>query len=127
MDRGYLQPFWYFDPTIEEGVKGAGGGLQVVVITAFLGQMMLYCALKSTMAHLWDLVHQMQIVNYLLLMNIRFPPVVPTFIAFFEIASGKLDAISGILPKLPEVIVDPDDMRKDTVLLQDSFKDSDIF
>ena len=60
-------------------------------------------------------------------MDIRFPPVVPTFISFFEIASGKLDAISGILPKLPEVIVDPDDMRKDTVLLQDSFKDSDIF
>ena len=59
MDRGYLHPFWYFDPKIEEVTRGAGGGLQFVVMGAFLGQLLLYCVLKNAMAHLWDLVHQM--------------------------------------------------------------------
>ena len=127
LDRGYLHPFWYFDPAMKQATQRSGGGLQMVVITGFLGQLLLFCLLKSTMAHLWDMVHQMQFVSYLLLMDIRFPPVVPTFVSYFEVANGKLDAISGILPKFPEVIIDPDDLRSDTLLLQDSFKEADIF
>ena len=97
------------------------------MIAAFVGQLLLFLVLKSTMAHLWDMVHQMQFVRYLLLMDIVYPPMVPTFVSYFEIASGKLDAISGILPGFPEFIIDPDDLQSHGTLLQKSFKENDIF
>ena len=79
------------------------------------------------MAHLWDMVHQMQFVNYLLLLGITYPPMVPTFVSYFEVANGKLEFLSGILPKFPEFIIDPKDLESHSVLLQESFKENDIF
>ena len=125
--KGNLHPFWYFDPAAEAATKGGGGGLQFVVLAALVGQLLLFLVLKSTMAHLWDMVHQMQFIHYLLLLDIIYPPMVPTFVSYFEVANGKLDFLSGIMPKFPEFIINPDDLESHSVLLQESFKENDIF
>ena len=125
--QAYLKDFQFLDPTTKGNIDSGGNGLQSVVVLVFIAQVLLKLTLRSTMQYLWDLVHQMQFLNFLILMQVKFPLNLSSFIGFFEVASGKLDRIESFLPTIPKFIIDPDELNADPLLLQENFIDQDIF
>ena len=63
-------------------------------------------ALSVSMQFLWDLLHQLQVLNLMLLLNVDFPSVIPAFIDSFEVASANLEEITKYVPEIPNVIID---------------------
>ena len=58
------------------------------------------------MQFLWDLVHQLQVLNLLLMINVEYPSVIDSFIGYFEVASGSLEEVTQYLPEIPQVVID---------------------
>ena len=58
------------------------------------------------MQFLWDLVHQLQVLNLLLLIHVEYPYLIHSFIGYFEIASGSFDDVTQYIPEIPSVIID---------------------
>ena len=68
----------------------------------------------------------MQFMNYLLLLQIRFPPNLQGFVSFFDVASGKIEGLEDLVPTLPNFILDPGQLEGDYNLLQEGFIDNGI-
>jgi hypothetical protein len=64
------------------------------------------------MQYLWGLVHALQVFQFLLLMNIKFPPNLPAFCGYFSIASGDPDSmgIKDYLPDIKKFLIVEDDI-----------------
>jgi hypothetical protein len=82
------------------------------------------------MQYLWGLVHALQVFQYLLLLNINFPPNLPAFVGYFSIASGDTSAL-GIEQYIPEInkwLINENDIigRYDNELLPPKFVDAGI-
>ena len=63
----------------------------------------------------------MQFMNYLLLLQIRFPPNLQGFVSFFDVASGKIETLEDLAPTLPNFILDPGQLEGEYNLLQEGF------
>ena len=88
------------------------------VLSVFFTQLSLKLLLKSSMQYLWELVHQLQVLNLMLLFNFEFPSNVFSFLGYFEVASGNVDEITQMLPNIPSIIIDEEELQDDFYLLK---------
>ena len=68
----------------------------------------------------------MQFLNYLLLLNIRFPANLNRFVDFFDVATGQIAELEGILPTLPSFVLDSEQLDVDYSLLPEKFAEQEI-
>lgn len=84
---------------------------------AFLSAMGFQLGLKviinGSMQYLWGLVHALQVFQYLLLLNIDFPPNLPAFTSYFSIASGDTDSmgVTDYIPDIKKYLINVDDIE----------------
>lgn len=101
---------------------------------AFLSAMGFQLGLKviinGSMQYLWGLVHALQVFQYLLLLNIDFPPNLPAFTSYFSIASGDTGAmgINDYMPDIKKWLINVDDIegQYDNEILPPKFVEAKI-
>ena len=75
------------------------------------------------MKYLWGLTHILQLFRIIILINIVIPKLVIQLCSYFEVAVGEFDLISDLLPSvLTKTILNPNELMKDSLLLQDKFE-----
>lgn len=67
-------PFTYVSPNEAMAAEGGGSSLKYTFMSVFSFNIALKIVLNSSMQYLWGLVHSLQVFNFLLYMNIEFPP-----------------------------------------------------
>ena len=118
--------FEYIPQAEKVAISSTGGGLQIALLIAFCLQLGLKLALKNTMQYLWDTVHQMQFMNYILLLQISFPSNLYGLVDFFDIASGRIEQLDNLVPSMPSFILDDEQLEHDYNLLPESFEEHGI-
>ena len=94
-------------------MKTSGIGLQILFLLLFILQVILRFAIKSSMKYMWEAVHQMQFLTYMVLLQIKFPFNLKGFVKFFEVSFGRVDFIEAYIPELSLLIVDKDKLTSD--------------
>ena len=122
-----LFPFEYLPPLEEAAIDSGGQGLKIMLVLAFVGQILLKFLVQGSMQYLWDLVHQLQLLSFMLLMDFPYPKNIFHTLEYFEVAAGNLDEVSFYIPEIPDIIIDPDELATEHHLLPESFIENDIF
>ena len=86
-------PFVYVSDDEQNAIAGGGESMKYAFLSALGFQLGLKVIINGSMQYLWGLVHALQVFQYLLLMNIDFPPNLPAFVAYFSIATGDTDSM----------------------------------
>jgi hypothetical protein len=95
-------PFIYVSEDEANAIAGGGESMKYAFLSALGFQLGLKVIINGSMQYLWGLVHALQVFQYLLLMNIDFPPNLPAFTGYFSIASGDTGSM-GIKDYLPDI------------------------
>lgn len=94
MNNSYAQinpyPFIYVSAAEANAANNGGSSLKYTVMSVFSFNIGLKLIMNGSMQYLWGLVHALQVFNYLLYMNIDFPPNVATFSGYLSVASGDI-------------------------------------
>ena len=115
--KAFLLPFEYVPPVEEAVVESSGITMKFGVLAIFVGQLVLMLTIHASMQYLWELVHQLQVLNMMLLFNVEFPSNIFTVLSYFEVASGNFEEITQMIPEIPEVIIDQEELNDDFYLL----------
>jgi hypothetical protein len=125
-----VAPFVYISPASASTVGAGGAAMKYAALTAIGFQLGLKVVIGGSMQYLWGLVHALQVFQYLLLMNINFPPQLPTFVSYFSIASGDPNAIGigNYMPDIKKWLITVKDIegKYDSELLPPKFVDAEI-
>ena len=99
--------------------------MKYAFLSALGFQLGLKIIINGSMQYLWGLVHALQVFQYLLLLNINFPPNLPGFVSFFSIASGSTGSIglNSYMPDIKKWLINVNDINGqfDNELLPPSF------
>ena len=99
--------------------------MKYAFLSALGFQLGLKIIINGSMQYLWGLVHALQVFQYLLLLNINFPPNLPGFVSFFSIASGNTGSIglNSYMPDIKKWLINVNDINGqfDNELLPPSF------
>ena len=115
--KAFLFSYEYVPPTEAAAVESSGLTMKFGVLSLFFAQLSLKFLLQSSMQYLWELVHQLQVLNLMLLFNVEFPSNVFSFLGYFEVASGNIDEITEMLPNIPPMIINEEELQDDFYLL----------
>ena len=74
-------------------METGGKMLKFFVWLFFMLNFTLRACNKMTMVPLWDLLHHLQILYLLTMVPVQISPVLTTFIAYFEVATGELEEV----------------------------------
>ena len=80
-------------PDEASAIEGGGTSLKYTFISVFGFNMMIKLLLKSSMNYLWSLVHALQVFNYLLYINLKYPANIDAFAGYLSIATGDVEEI----------------------------------
>lgn len=118
-------PFIYTSDEEANALAGGGESMKYAFLSALGFQLGLKVIINGSMQYLWGLVHALQVFQYLLLMNIDFPPNLPAFTSYFSIASGDTDSmgISEYMPDIKKFLIKVEDIegKYDTEMLPPKF------
>ena len=91
--KGFLFPFEYVSPAEIAIVESSGLTMKFGILWLFCVHLVLTICTHISMQHLWELVHQLQVLNLMLLFNVNFPSNIFTFLSVFKVASGNVEEI----------------------------------
>lgn len=104
--------------------------MKYAFLSALGFQLGLKVIINGSMQYLWGLVHALQVFQYLLLMNIDFPPNLPAFCSYFSIASGDTDSmgVTDYIPNIKNYLIKVEDIegQYDMELLPPKFVENEI-
>ena len=89
-----LKEFTNISETDQQTMDSGGLQLQLLVLLLFGVQLTMRLLLKSTMQRIWEVVHQMQFLYFLVVLPVSFPLIIPVFVSWFDISTGNLDDLS---------------------------------
>ncbi|CDW90923.1 fu domain containing protein [Stylonychia lemnae] len=102
-------PFTYLSPTEKSTATSGGSSLQYSVMSVFSVNLAMKALLNSSMQYLWGLVHALQIITFLLYMNILIPSNVELFTDYLSIASGDI-SLKEFIPSVLDMVIDQRDI-----------------
>ena len=92
--EAYLFQFEYITGTEAAIIGAAGQSVKFGIIIMFFVQLFMKMFMGSSMQFLWELVHQLQFVTLMQLLDVQYPNMIESFFGFFEVASGDLEDLT---------------------------------
>ena len=101
---------------IEAAEKG-GTGLKYTIMTFFSVNMLLKVALAASASHLWSIIHVLQALRYILMINVRLPILVKMLMKYMAVAVGDIEELEDILPNvITDYMIDTSDISSKEIL-----------
>ena len=106
-------PFIYVSDDENNAINGGGASMKYAFLSAMGFQLGLKIIINGSMQYLWGLVHALQVFQFLLLMNIDFPPNLAGFASYFSIASADTGSlgIREYIPDLKSFLINVEDIE----------------
>ena len=81
--------------------------------------------MKTTMQLLWGLVHSMQLVMMIVLVNVNVPQSVVTLLSYYRLANGDFNLVEEYVPTpVRTYVLNPDELRTDRTYFRENYKSS---
>ena len=86
-------------------------------MTLFSLNLVLKVAISASAALMWSLIHALQALRYILLINVRMPLLINILMEYLAVVVGELDIIETAIPDFISMfIVDSDKIHENSVL-----------
>lgn len=85
--------------------------MKMAALSAAGLQIGLKVIIGGSMQFLWGLMNALQVFQWVICLNIKFPPNLPAFVAYFALANGDPSTIGIKLPEITEWLIDVDDIN----------------
>ena len=95
--------------------------LLAVLAATFLLQLAMKLGLRASMQYFWELVHQLQFLRFLVLIDVPFPSNVEGFVSFMQLTSLNFNNLPDIWPDVPSFILDEEQLAGEYYLLPSRF------
>lgn len=123
---GYLNYYDYIDTgkffhkiiATLRNVNTVGGSVTGTIIIVFVMNLLFQISAMSSDSLMWSLIHSLQIIRYIYMVNVKVPRVLDVFIKYLAITIGEVDVLYEKVPKVAGAIVSDSDLHSNARISQ---------
>ena len=111
---GNLNQLEYISPSVEEATKSSGESMKLAILSLFSINLLMKLVISSSAALMWSLIHVLQVIRYILMMNIKMPKVIDIMMKYLVIIIGEVEEIENLIPDILNIyFLDSSDLNKE--------------
>ena len=93
-------------------------------MTLFSLNLVLKVAISASAALMWSLIHVLQALRYILLINVRMPLLINILMEYLAVAVGELRIIETTIPDFISMFIVDSDKLHENSILYDRFQEN---
>ncbi len=97
--------------------------MELSILLVFIMNVLFQISTSSSDSLMWSLIHSLQIIRYICMVNVKVPKIFDVFIRYLAVTIGEVDQIYVFIPNWFGEYVVGDEMRYETRIEQ-RFKDN---
>ena len=110
---GNLNTYEYIPYWLLELVRKSGTGFKYTIISLFSINMLIKLFVSSTASLMWNMIHVLQVLRLILMIDIQMPRLISMTIEYLEIVIGEIDELEDVVPDpFNEYIIDSQDINE---------------
>ena len=111
---GNLNQLEYLSPSVVEATQTSGKSMKLAILSLFSMNLLMKLVISSSAAVMWSLIHVLQVIRYILMMNIKMPKVIDIMMKYMVIVIGEVEEIENLIPDILNIyFLDSSELNKE--------------
>ena len=110
---GNLNTYIYIPIWILQSTETSGSGFKYTIISLFSINMLIKLFVSSTASLMWNMIHVLQVLRLILMIDIQMPRLISMTIDYLEIVIGEIEELEDVVPDpFNEYIIDSEQLNE---------------
>ena len=111
---GNLNQIEYLSPSVQSSAENGGESMKLAILSLFSVNLIMKLIISSSAAIMWSLIHVLQAIRYILMINIKMPKVIDIMMKYLVIIIGEVEEIENLIPDIINIyFLDSSDLNKE--------------